>query len=314
MSFLFSLANSEIQSGTLDLLNGVFDLYIVNATPASNNTTVNNLTLSSLPVFSLSNNFTSTKWSFVDTTLPLHTYSVAPVGFVISKRSSSSPQVTDRVIYFSEFYNSIGQVVTYSTGLFRINITFKSTGLIAFNATNEYFSGSYINTEAVPKGIVYLLGTNNNTIPYVNPQPSKIGSRYKYSGGTGVSGATSTNRNNADFSGTAISRATFYFYDNQIRLGVFGYNSSISNAVGLTIYGSNSLLEHTDAEIDNTSYWTTLGTISSIATGMNFITSNNDTYWTYLKLESNDAVTDNIIFGELEFYSSSIISSSLNLA
>ena len=306
MAFIFTLANTEIQSGTLDLLNGQFDLYIVTAAPSLNNTTVSNLTLSNSNVVLLTNAFTSTIWSFSDIVLPLITYSVAPVGFVISKRSTSTSQTTDRVVYYSEFINSLGQIITYTTGLFRINITFKLTGLIAFNATNEYFSGPYINNETIPKGLIYLLGSDNNTVTFTNPSPSKVSIIGNATGSNG--GLSITDRiiatDNTAYDGTIA----FDFGTRLIRVGVLGirYNNYVTQG---TLWATNSdNISFTQAGISNNIDWTQIGTTPGAASNVwEFTTSNNSNYWRYVKINGNLNIMD------IEFYNSSILSSTVNL-
>lgn len=310
MAFVFTLAETETQVGALDILSGQFDLSIVTTTPSISNTTVSNLTLSNVAPYLLTNNSSTTTWSFQDFVLPLNSYSVAPIGFVISKRSSTNFATTDRVIYYSEFTNSLDQVVVYLPGLYRINVSFKSTGLINFNSTNEYISGDYINNEAYPKGLIYLMGSNNNVTTYTNPTPNKITNRFRTNGGVTTGPITlSTDR----IIGTATTCARLLLnvlLDRKIRVGKFGWNASITATAPFSLYGSNTITAINDASVDVTTNWTLLGSISNCVFGWNFITVTNSTYWSYFKLESN---SDSINIIEIEFYSSSILSSTLNI-
>jgi hypothetical protein len=309
MAFIFDLANNEIQSGTLDILNGQFDISFVTVPPIPSNIVISNLTLSSLPSTPLVNNSTSNIWSYQNIILPLNSYSVAPIGFVISKRSSANFDSNNRVIYYSEFTNSIGQPITYTPGLYRINVNFNSSGLINFNATNEYFSGAYAATEPVPKGLIYLLGTNNNTVAFVNPDPTKFVSRYLFGGGTGQSGTGNTDRNAANFGGTPIRRLTFSFINRRVRLGQLGFILGSASSIPITLSATNDITVFNETNIAAAT-WTTLSTLATRVVGWNFMNSTDLNYWQYFKIELG---SDNFDPSEIEFYNSSILSSTLNL-
>lgn len=318
MGFIFNTANTNINNGSLDILNGQFYIYIVTSTPNQTFNTVSELTLAtnSIPTL-LTNNSTTTIWNFNNIILPLTSYPIAPMGFVISKRIGSVISNTDPVIYYSEFTNSIGQTINYTTGLYRINIEFNSNGLIYFDVTNEYFAGAYVNNEAVPKGMIYLLGTNNNTTTYTNPGNSgKVICRFKFGTTTGVSGTSDLDRIATNFGGTNISRKTFDFgATRKIRMGTFAFYTNQTNTNPVSIYGSNSLTSFTDSEIDIDGYWTLLGTLNTLtANNWMFInnTSGNNSYWRWIKLETNNKAST-VDWGEMELYNCSIITSSVNL-
>ena len=317
MAFIFNTANNEINSGALDILNGLFDIFVVVSIPNQNFNTVSQLTIASnyIPVL-LSNNFTSSIWNFNNIILPLTSYPIPPIGFVIAKRLNSNSEQSDPVIYYSEFTNSIGQTINYNTGLYRINIEFNTNGLINFTATNEYFSGVYINNETVPKGMIYLLGSSNNTTLYNNVHTSgKLNSRYKFGSTTGFGGNTSVDRTVNNFGGTLFRRITYDFGSiRKIRVGTFGFYTNQTNNNPIGLYGSNYLTAFTDTEID-TAIWDLIGTVNSL-TANNWIFINNDTnntnYYRWIKLETiNNA--DTIDYGEIEFYNSSIITNSANM-
>lgn len=313
MAFIFTNANNEIDAGTLDILNGIFDIYLVTAAPSITNTEVSNLILvSGSSAISLVNNFTSTIWNFQSLIIPTYTYNIAPIGFVISKRTGLLSSSSDKLIYYSEFNNSIGQNITYSTGLYRINITFTSAGIINFNSTNEYFSGVYINTETIPKGLIYLLGTNNNTVTFTNPSTEKFNGRYLDSTGTGITGVGTTDRISTNSSGTGVRRIAWQFPNRTIQVGSFGWLSNLASANPCYLYGSNNLPTFTDVDISNTTYWTLLATNTNItgSNTWNFLNTTNKTYWKYLKWE---CLTDSFLAHEIEFYNSAILSTSTNL-
>ena len=305
MSFIFNSANANIINGSLNIFNGLFDLYLVTTVPTISSTKVSDLSLiaSSIPIL-LDNNFTYTIWNFNDTTLPNFTYSVSPIGFVISKRFGINSSNTDLIIYYSELTNSLGQIITYNTGSYRVNINFVTAGLISFDSIYEYFSGAYINSEQVPKGLIYLLGTNNNNTAFSNPNPSKFISTASISGTT----ANLTDRNLGSDNGTYDYHIAFNFLDKKIRVGVAGI--SINNVRdSIELWGSNSInLDFTPSGISNNSNWTQIGSIPNMNGGWNFIQSNSSVYWKYIKFFGNSQLNP----FEIEFYSSSILSKTLN--
>jgi hypothetical protein len=311
MSFIFSTANNEIDSGALDVLNGNFDLYLLTTTPDINNTVVSDLSaVSGMSPIPLVNNFTSTIWSFQTVTTPVYTYTTAPIGYVITKRTGATAANTDRVIYFSPLLNSLGQLIYYSTGNYRIVINFDVEGIINFTTTNEYFSGAYVNTETIPKGVSYLLGSNNNTTIFTNPSPSKITGRYQNTSTTGTIGNEFFDRISTNAT-SSYKRVVFSFPGRRIRLGTFAWLSNIASADMCYIYGNNDMGALTDPNI-STANWTLLSSNSSItgSNTWNFLNTINNNYWTYLKWE---CISDSFNAHEIEFYNSSIISSSLNL-
>lgn len=312
MSFIFTSANDNIVNGSINLFNGQFDLYLVTAVPVISSTIVSDLTLVALstPVL-LTNNSTSTKWNFNDITLPNFNYSVSPIGFVISKRLGANSSNTDPVIYYSELTNSLGQLVTYNTGVYRVNINFVSTGLISFDSVFEYFSGAYVNNEPVPKGLIYLLGTNNNTTSFVNPVPSKIDIYYRTSD-ENYSGYNSSGQTNRSIAGDVTCRYIMMNFSKLIRVGTVGVFVGSSSGSILSLYGSNTLSTFDFSNFVNEQLWTLLGSLNSPTSNTcNFITSTNPVYWKYLKFEINSA-TD-LQFNEIEFYNSSILSTTLNM-
>ncbi len=314
-NFIFNWATAALAAATLDLSTGNYYAHLVTTVPALGHSTVADLVLPTVSGYASTTltglSYNSTRWTFGSFNFPKYSFVSAPTGVVICKRNGATPATTDGIVCYSDFNNSIGQGISLQVGAYVVNLQFGSNGAINFSYRYQYNSGAYINNESVPKGLVYLLGTNNNTASYINPQPSKIASRFSYSGGVGVSGASATNRNATDFSPTPVRRISFYFYDRQVRVGSFGYNSSINNSDQLQLFGSNSLTAHTDIEIGQTSLWTLLGSIPSISNSeFNFINSTNSTFWSYLKIE---AAVDNIVFGDFEFYGSSIISPTVNL-
>jgi hypothetical protein len=311
MAFIFNTANNNIISGSLDIFNGIFDLYLVSNIPNPNNTIVSDISIiSGTTNTQLTNNFSSTIWKFVDIVIPNFTYNIVPVGFVVSKRSSAVANNNDPVIYYSEFTNSLGQIITYTIGLYRIYVNFDTNGLISFDSTYEYFSGAFANTETIPKGLIHLLGSNNNTVVYTNPTPTKLNTYYRnQSGSLSAFGDTSfTNRTNT---GTVTVRWVMLNFSKLIRVGTCGILTGTGSSGTLTLFGSNTLTAFDLTNLNDVGRWTTLGTlVAPTANSWNFVTSTNLTYWKYLKFEMTG--TD-LQYSEIEFYNSSMISSTINL-
>lgn len=313
MSFIFNSANNNIIAGSLDLFNGTFNLYVVKNIPVSTSNTVSNLSLfSNISPIELTNNFTTNSWSFLSTVIPLYTYNTQPVGFVISKQLSTNPSASDPIIYFSEFTNSLGQIIIYSTGFYRIIVNFSTTGVISFSNTNEYFSGTFINSEATPKGVIYLLGSNNNTAPFINPTPLKLNTYFRNSAGTtsAFGSLAFTNRNNAT---SSLSKWVMVdCLNKKIKVKTAGVFLGTSSAGTLTLFGSNTLSAFDLANLTDATKWTSLGSIvAPTASSWNFINCTDLNYYQYLKYEMVSGA--DIQINQIEFYSSSILSSSLNL-
>lgn len=314
MPFFFNAANLDIYSGTLDLTSGLYDIHLVDTIPSVNNITVSDLSLipSTQPIL-LTNIFSGTIWNFQSLVFPVTIYNTQPIGFVISKRTEATYSNTNQVIYFSRLLNSSGATINIGVGAYKINLNFGVAGLLTFsevNTVNIYSSGAYIDVP-IPKGLIYMLGTDNNTREFTNPFPTKFNGTYLNDIDSGILYPNYTDRS-SNIAPNPVKQVLFEFPERTIRVGTFGWLSNLATAVPCYLYGSNTINGLVDTNINNPSFWTLLAS-NSIITGSNtwnFMISSNTDYWKFLKWESN---TDSFDAKELEFFNSSIKSITINL-
>jgi hypothetical protein len=177
----------------------------------------------------------------------------------------------------------------------------------------QYNSGAYAVTPgvSVPSGLLYLIGTSNNTTAYSNPIPGKM------------LGKSSAPESGAEL---LLDRSvfglpypvTYFFFDfgvNKIRPGTLGYfvSNGASALSAVRIYGANTLPVPSweQATLINTANWTLLTenqspTIDNDNWG--FTSSSDLRFWRYLRFFVGAAQ-----IGEFELYDSSIISPTINI-
>jgi hypothetical protein len=324
-NFIFNAAAAALTAATLDLSTGNYYAHLVTTTPQLTDSTVANLVLPTIsgyvPTVLTGLNDNGQRWTFDNFTFPRYVFAATPpVGVVICKRSGASPAASDQVICYSDFLNSIGQVILSPVGAYLISLSFGASGAIDRTYRYQYSSGAYVAgaNAGFPPGLIYLLGTDNNTIGFSNPVPAKIaaissdGANYQ---------DTRTNRNAS--SPSFCGYQAFDFGAKTVRVGELRYllfddnggtAGSIANNPIVTISGSNYLTNFDQANILNNSNWTVLATVSANinTTGAGqWIPANstNNTNWRYIKWQSSSPV----VLMEIELYNSSILSPSQNL-
>ena len=312
-SFIFTAAN--ISSGNLS--TGTFYAHCVTTLPATGNTTVANLVISNAvgyaPLTLTGLSYNSTRWTFTDIPFPSYNFTVAPIGIVICKQLGGSPASSDPVICYSDFTNALAQVIATGTGTYVVSLLFSATqGAINFVDRYRYSSGPYVNTETLPPGSIYLLGSNNNTVGYSNPVGTKI-NMYKRTNTSSTSFVATSTQLDRDISVNDVCRfLVMDFINYRLQVGVVGFRTINFSSTNINVYGSNTIDTLTDATSIDPSFWTLLGNFSTLAGNTwNLLTINNSTYWRCLKFEqmTNSAFTT----VELEFYSSSMSSLNINL-
>lgn len=297
-SFTFSPIN------TTDLSTGTFYIHLLNNTPSGSETTVSELTLSDginyQPTLLTGLIYNSIKWSFNNVTFPTITFTTPPTGYVICKRVGVSISNTDPVLFYNDIVNIINQNFTLPTGKYTLTVKFPNDGLLKFNNYYEYSVGDYVNNETIPKGLMYLLGSRNNTRTFVTPFDNSYVRNYS----TGILDYTDRFINNIV---AETPRFCFNFGSRKIQIGTFGFYNRDTNALVWNIYGSNYLpngIDDTELITTLNTNWTLLGTSNSVVAGWNFINVNNPTFWQYIKLEKNGSSTG--VIQEIEFYNSKI--------
>jgi hypothetical protein len=310
-NFIFTAANTS--AGNLS--TGTFYAHCVTTLPVISNTTVANLVISNavgyVPLVLIGLSYNSTRWTFADISFPSYNFTVAPIGIVICKQLGGSPATTDPVICYSDFTNALAQVITTGTGTYVVSLLFSNTlGAINFVDRYRYSSGAYVNTESVPPGSIYLLGSNNNTVGFTNPAGSKINVNRRNSSNIFEAISYPTDRDALTNQSAKIIAIDFINY--RLQIGVVGLRTANFASSSVSVYGSNSIAVLNDTTTLDPSFWTLLGSFSSVLPNtINLVTVNNSTYWQHIKLEQ----TTNGTFAstEIEFYSSSMSSLNINL-
>lgn len=299
-NFLFSPAD------TVNLSTGVFYAHIVSSVPSISAISVSQITITDatnyVPYILTGLVFNTVKWTFNNFTLPAYLYNTIPVGVVVCKQLGGSPANTDPILYYTDFTNALNQAVTLNTGKYILSITFPFDGIIRFKDSYSYTSAAYANTQTYPFGLMYLLSTRNNTQGLFDPANTAI----SYSN----LGANFFNRS----AGTAVNTSKFFinYYSRRIKVGVMAFwcvgTSSSNIADTVQLYGSNTYV--TGSSLDIAADWTLLGSSGRHVVGINFLTSNNNSYWRVLKIVGP---TSNFSVDEIEFYNSTMLSSHPNL-
>lgn len=305
-SFLFSPADTQ------DLSTGVFYAHIVSTEPSLSATNVSQINVTDaigyVPYVLTGLTFNTLKWTFDNFTYPAYNYVTSPYGVVVCKQLGSTPVSTDPVIYYTSLDNAINQTVIFPTGKYTLNVSFPIDGIIVYKQYYSYNSGPYINTEPVPKGLMFLLGTRNNTQPFLQPRDNAI--LINSSGDPNTRAYFFDRVINADIS-NSNSYIAINYGSRRIRLGTVGLKGNKSETFGWNIYGSNIATDITASSVNLASNWTLLGTTPNTNATWQFTNCTNLTYWKYLKFSTTTGAGGTI--DEIEFYNSSMYSTDENL-
>lgn len=318
-NFIFNAAAAALAVATLDLGTGNYYAHLVTTTPLPTDSTVANLVVPTVSGYApsvltgLSDN--SQRWTFDSFAFPKYTFvATPPVGVVICKRAGASPAASDQVICYSDFLNSVGQVILTPVGAYLISLSFGANGAINKAYRYQYSSGAYVAGAdgGYPKGLIYLIGTKNNTTAFVNPSGT---SSLKFIDSSS-SIVTAMSDRAANFQVGLTSYFGLSLQNNRIRFGQIGFLVAAGNTVAsYNVFASNNLPgDLAGSEVASPSNWTSLGSITLTANQWNLFTpSDTSTYWKYLRV-ATPVVGGNIGFCvEMEFYNSSILSPTQNI-
>jgi len=314
-NFIFSSAAAGLQAGTLDLSTGNYYAHIVTSVPVLNNTTVADLVLptttgyTSAALTGLSYN--ANRWTFANFTFPKYLFAAIPTGVVICKLSGATPAATDIIICYSDFNNSIGQVLTLVVGNYLVNLTFGVNGAINFLYRYRYSSGAFVTGEAIPKGSLFMIGSKNNTVAFSNPFMAAQTNVNSDQNGANAQDLRLTDR--------SISQSAYYgkvaldFGSRAIRVGDFRFNmGAVSSGAGLSLFGANNLDAFNSLNVNDSTKWTLIGSTANPGSpGCFSIPVTNQTYWQYIKFQTNTLSAD-LPLTELEFYNSQVLSPTIN--
>jgi len=305
----FTLPSLETQ----DISTGTFYAHIVDTIPGDSTISVSQLDISDAigyaPVVLTGMTYSNVKWDFDDITFPSFYFNTIPVGVCICKRVGLANSSSDPVITFLDFVNILKQPLILTVGRYSIVLGFPDTGVIRFNQYYQYNSGAYVNNEPIPKGLIYLLGTRNDTQSFTNLRNNSVL----------MTSSGDPNTLNYPFDRVVNGDGTngniwfgMSFGSRRIRLGTIGIYSHANYTKGWRIFGSNTALDITTTSINNASLWTLLATTANLTVGMNLATSSDtNTYWKYLKFQST--YDTGFYLQEIEFYNSSMYSTDPNL-
>lgn len=312
-NFISNTASAELTAATLDLSTGSYYAHLVTTVPLLDNSTAADLVLPTTSGYVSTTltglSYNSTRWTFDSFSFAKYNFVTAPKGVAICKRAGTTPASTDRFICYSDFNNSIGQNINLQVGIYVVNLQFGTNGAINFSYQYQYSSGAYVNTEAVPKGLIHTIGTKNNTVVFASPSPTRISQLpaaanwvERNSSGGGVSG---TGVNGALDLGTL-----------KIRPGTIGIYNFAATAANITvnILASNNLNNDFSSNFNNTSLYTSLGSFNvsgGWSSSMRTFIVNNLTYWRYFLFQISSTAT--VVITEVEFYDSAVISPTLNI-
>jgi hypothetical protein len=305
-NFIFNWAVAALQAATLDLSTGNYYAHLVTTAPALGHTTVADLVLpttggyTGTPLTGLSYN--ATRWTFDSFSFPKYAFASAPTGVVICKRAGTNPANTDGIICYSDFNNSIGQTISLQVGAYVVNLQFGTNGAINFSYRYQYSSGAYANTEDVPKGLIYLIGTKNNTQSFASPSGAAILVSGNPSENVFDRNVVTTNSISSNFS----LRLDFGVL--QIKPGKLGiYNRASGTGSTVIVKASN-----VNNLWNDSANYTILATLANAPNwGFNWllVDCNTSSYWQYLKIDTNQPHA----ISEIEFYESSILSPTANI-
>jgi hypothetical protein len=293
---------------TANLSTGTFYAHLVTLIPNIANTLVSDLVLTTAvgyqPVLLTGVNLTASKWTSDNITFPIYTFTSPVVGVVICKQLGGTPAPTDPILAYSDLSNSLSQSVNSGTGSVNLFVDINTTGIVTYTNNYIYSSGDNALDEAIPKGLIYMLGSNNNTGFYVNPITSAkiVSSTEAGSSSSGfdrslVSPSTLRQNYGFDFTRFTVSADKIAVY-------------VMSNSGNVILWGSNSPSAWNTAYSSNTG-WTALTTATPlVANTWTTLTSTNTNYWKYLRFSSN---TSDISLQEIEFYNSFILSPTANM-
>jgi hypothetical protein len=300
-----------------DLGIGTYYAIVVSALPLVSAATIANLSIPpAFPPFILqSQTLTVSKWTFADFTFANFAYPSNLYGVVVARRIGSSPATTDPLINFSPFVNTLGQEFLMPAGSYAIPVTFGALGAMQITPVYRYSSGVYVagGDGGYPRGLIYLMGTKNNTLAFNNPVTRGMLTTMDYQG------------NPADYLTDrlgSIGTVSDYsrgidFLSNRVRVGNFAFRGDTNgNYVTYALMGSNNLPSQSLSSIavNSSTGWTALGSITAGSNSYGGVATSLDpvTFWRYLRITATVYAGENHL-AEVEFYNSTIESPIINI-
>jgi hypothetical protein len=307
-------------SAPLDLLNsGTYCVYPVSSIPPKSNysSADTNQVPGFIPVILTGRQSLATGLVFDAFNYPFFNYTVNTVGFCLARLVGSSPSPSDRLIAFSAYKNALDQDIVTPPGAFANSFSVDAIkGLLELVSVYRYTStdlGTPAFT-AFPLGLIYLAGTRNNTVAFANPALVPRMAVWRATNGTDLSviyDRTSGNDGQTD-----------HILDmrlNRIRLGNALMRGNGNIVQGAKWWGSNSIDElslnatNVPTLFADASKWTPLtsGVTIPVNTWVSSQSSDNQTFWNYLKFSTDSNIANAITC--VEFGASTFQSTTVNM-
>ena len=304
--------------------SGTFCIFPVSSRPSQTavvSSDVNSIS-GFIPVILTGRNLTSTGWFFNPFEFPAFTYTTDTVGYVISKLVGSSPSPGDRLVLYSGYGNSLGEDITLPPNSFANRFPIDPVRGLLERIDNFLYTSTAAASPAAapgvfPNGLVYLAGTNNNTIAFANPMAPAVPGNSRMYAWRNTDGSTHSGLYDRTLGNEGATDHIVDMRLNKIRPGtvVMRTNSAATNVV---ISGSNTIepLSITagtaNAIAGNNNLWTPISTPANLASGVwnSIQCTDSQTFWSYLRISSNNAA--NWLSG-IEYMASSYQSRTQNM-
>lgn len=315
MSTAFSFTSAPIST----LSTGTYCAFPVSSIPSPSSVTTSevNTVPGFEPVILQNRQLLSTGLVFSDFQYPFFNYTVDTVGYCVARLVGSAPSIADKLICFNGYQNALDQDIITPPGAFSNSFSLDpAKGVLELIPAYRYTSGA-LGTPApaaFPQGLIYLLGTRNNTIAFANPATDTRLYAWRASDGSLFNGIYDrTNGNDGALNHILDTRI------NRIRVGKILVRVNANALTGVTWYGSNSIPElslttGTVNEVYNdTSEWTALTTPTNCPPNAWTSLQSNDTttFWNYLKYECTGNTNNSIT--TVEFSESTWQSTKINM-
>jgi hypothetical protein len=254
-------------SAPLSTLNSTNTFYaqMVASTPSISLTTAADISASSVSTIYVLTGVTYTNGILVfpNQTIPTKTYNSNHDGYVLLRRDGASPASTDPLICYVPHTNSFGSVITLPAETYAIPITFQVGGLLSIIDAYQYSAGNYVNNGAANfnNGIIQLIGTENNTVPFTNPI-TRTPKNIELLGYNGNPSGIFNQSNTASIDPINPSLMFRFRNNGDMRFnsgGLVAFTSSSTPGSSFRLWGSNSLSGGwSTSSLINNSNWTQL--------------------------------------------------------
>ena len=331
--FTFNEAVNEYVAGTWNPATSTHYLHLVLSLPNIAATTVSQLSLPTsseyFPAPVSGTSFVNSVLNFNPVLFERYQGTEEVIGAVLVRQLGGSPAPTDRLLTYSRLRNAANAPLSFiPSSSERIRVEFPN-GAVQFQNVFAYASGSWTGVWPLNDGILFLLGTENNTLPYSGSRvitQSNTGTPKILGIADGIVGGSSgsISFNNLDRGSpahlgicglTPANSLVLDFRSRRIRIGRFRWAAhSLASPAMLRLDGTNELPIFNPANAELDSNWTQLINVPSTSYAGNIwyeMIVNSTQYYRYIRLKMVSG--SNITISEIDFFNSSILSSTANL-